>query len=1068
MPRNPSRQLSRIVSLLEQVHELSAGGGNQKATALAKEALHLALQLLPAEPEAIMCILRASLALGELYRVTGDYSKAKLYLEEARDLIRRDAGDDFPLLAFPLRALGDLYFTLGDIQMAETHYQQARTLVENDPNRPPNIEDLYASILDGLAQIRIDLAEFDSAKALAKLALDIRTDLFENIQMPYMALTLACSLNTIASIHHSVGDLAEAKRSLQRALSLLKDTVGENHESYGQILHNLGELYRSLHDYERAKAHLQEALRIRKKTLRIDHPLTATTIANIAGIYIETGDTGNAYELLQETAEVVRKTAGEDSPGYATSLTNLAGQDESSGNLAHAKSMHERALEIRRRVFGNDNPAVANSLGHLGGIYARLGDTLTAERYHAEALQIQQASFGQDHEHVAHVLLDLAVLYTATGRYAEALTKLQAAAPILDRMISEVFSVSSEARRVGYLASIRRHLNIALSLVSQHMLDDASAVQFAMEMVLRRKALGFEAASMERDAILSAHNPELKNQLRQLSMLRMQIAQKWLAGPGPEGLQYHRDQLAEWEDQRDSLEEQLAGQLPQLRLDQWLRNAGLQDVALALPARSVLLEFVRYRLFDFQAEVSEAKPSTSARYLVFVVPAGDPSRARMVDLGNAGEMDGWIADFRSSITGRTEARADTPSRDAELLGDFPEETPSWSDQCPLIAAILGRLAPLLGNCDHLMLSPDGDFNRLPFEVVPTSENRRLIDDYRISYVAVGRDVVRFGSAAKQAQKPLIIADPNFDLEEPEQSSITGGRQPPDTEWRDVRFPRLPGTQVEAVRLAAMLGVVAMVGDNALEKWVKCVRSPLVLHLATHGFFKPDREPDLAGQRGWKPPSEMGSGPSGAVPRSRESNPMLQSGLVLAGANTYCRGEALPEDAEDGLLTAEDVRGLDLTGTELVVASACGTGLGEVRAGEGVFGLRRAFALAGAKTLIMSLWPVSDIATAILMDRFYEALLRRALGRHEALREAQLYLRNLSIADIRREWLSEDMISRFSCENPQTANFLLGLSRSADSDCPFRDPRYWGAFICQGDIGPLPTVAIERLRGETKK
>jgi CHAT domain-containing protein len=142
------------------------------------------------------------------------------------------------------------------------------------------------------------------------------------------------------------------------------------------------------------------------------------------------------------------------------------------------------------------------------------------------------------------------------------------------------------------------------------------------------------------------------------------------------------------------------------------------------------------------------------------------------------------------------------------------------------------------------------------------------------------------------------------------------------------------------------------------------------------------------------------------------NPMLRSGLALAGANTWAQQGTPPADAEDGILTAEDVTGLDLVDTELVVLSACETGLGDVHVGEGVFGLRRAFTIAGAATLVMSLWKVPDQETGELMTRFYEGVIA-GRSRIEALRDAQLWLRQ---------------------RHPE--------------------PFYWGAFICQGDAGPL--------------
>jgi CHAT domain-containing protein len=233
------------------------------------------------------------------------------------------------------------------------------------------------------------------------------------------------------------------------------------------------------------------------------------------------------------------------------------------------------------------------------------------------------------------------------------------------------------------------------------------------------------------------------------------------------------------------------------------------------------------------------------------------------------------------------------------------------------------------------------------------------------------------------------------------------------------FDRLPGTRAEGEAIATLLGVPARVDADVLEGWLKThCRSPRILHLATHGFFLPDQETE---------PRRADVGrldePEGTLGRlsglSLPENSMLRSGLALAGANTFLRSRTPPEPAEDGLLTAEDVAGLDLLATELVVLSACETGLGPIRIGEGVFGLRRAFVLAGAQTLVMSLWKVPDEATRELMEDFYRRVLS-GRGRADALREAQLALK---------------------ARHPE--------------------PFYWGAFICQGDPTPLSS---NRARG----
>jgi CHAT domain-containing protein len=319
------------------------------------------------------------------------------------------------------------------------------------------------------------------------------------------------------------------------------------------------------------------------------------------------------------------------------------------------------------------------------------------------------------------------------------------------------------------------------------------------------------------------------------------------------------------------------------------------------------------------------------------------------------------------------------------------------------------------------LAPDGDLTRLPFEVLPLETGGHLIDTYHISYLSVGRDVLRRrATGGRPSSDPLVIADPDYDLGwDPVGSSSAGDPEGAGAATRALpMFHRLTGTAEEGRQVAERLGVEPLLGTAALEHTIKQHSSPRIMHIATHGFFLSAPDPVENGGR-----AAGESFPTGATGRladlARLENPLLRSGLVLAGANTWLVGLPLPPAAEDGLLTADDVTGLDLLSTELVVLSACETGLGEIATGEGVFGLRRAFMLAGAETLVMTLWKVPDLLTRELMVGFYRRVL--AGRRHAAaLRDAQRALKTR-----------------------------------------FPDPLYWGAFICQSHLSPRNTRRARR-------
>ena len=308
------------------------------------------------------------------------------------------------------------------------------------------------------------------------------------------------------------------------------------------------------------------------------------------------------------------------------------------------------------------------------------------------------------------------------------------------------------------------------------------------------------------------------------------------------------------------------------------------------------------------------------------------------------------------------------------------------------------LEPLLGNVRRVYVSTDGVLNQVALGVVADNGGQLLMEKYDLRVVSSTKDVLR-ERRASGGKTAVVMGNPMFGLDEAQQRaalrqtekaapveavSVAGAGQ----RSRDLRggtLKPLPGTQKEAETVAKLLGgqhweVGLYTGEKALEERVKGVRSPRVLHLATHGFFESDQErklKDVAGTLG----EERGSG---------LEDPMLRSGLYLTGANRTLGGKT-PADMDDGVLTAYEATQINLQGTELVVLSACETGLGESQDGEGVFGLRRALQEAGAESVLMSMWSVPDRETQELMALFYQKWLG-GKDKHEALREAQSELR----------------------------------------------------------------------------
>lgn len=336
----------------------------------------------------------------------------------------------------------------------------------------------------------------------------------------------------------------------------------------------------------------------------------------------------------------------------------------------------------------------------------------------------------------------------------------------------------------------------------------------------------------------------------------------------------------------------------------------------------------------------------------------------MKDLGQASEIDAAVKEFR-------EALLNSESKDVMQVARKLDEK------------IMKPLRGLLGDKKQLLISPDGLLNLIPFEALVDEQNHYLVENYAFTYLTSGRDLLRMQVSRESKGKPLLIANPLFGA--PDAAQISELKPKSGNSRRktvnitrslsDTYFAPLSATAREARSIQALFPeAIFLNGMQATKAALKQATAPRILHIATHGFFLEDNKNDIESES--KPATRT------MDINAKIENPLLRSGLALAGANQR------NSTKDDGILTALEAAGLNLWGTKLVVLSACDTGIGEVKNGEGVYGLRRAFVLAGAETLVMSLWSISDDVTRELMINYYKNL-KQGTGRGAALRQVQL-------------------------------------------------------------------------------
>ena len=910
--------------------------------------------------------------LARLYRTTGAYAKAEPLYQRSMAIMEKALGPDHPSLATALNNLAVLYGTIGVYAKAEPLFQRVLAIREKalGPDHPD-----VAQSLNNLAGLYDTTGQYAKAEPLYQRSLAIR----EKALGPDHP-DVATSLNNLAALYQATGAYAKAEPLFQRALVIMEKALGPNHPTVAVSLNNLAAVYQAIGAFAKAEPLYQRALAINEQSLGPMHPSVALSLNNLAERYRTIGAFAKAEPMYERSLAIREKALGPNHPDVAQSLNNLAGLYGTIGVYAKAEPLYQRALVIEEKTLGSDHPEVARSLNNLAVLYDTIGAYAKAEPLYQRSLAIKEKALGSMHPDVALSLSNLAGLEAAQQRYPSAISLLKRGLAIQDRQIRDIFAFTTEEQKLTFMQSIAGAYNAFLSLIYQQFRDDRAVVRDGLELVLRRKGIVFDAQSRAREALQSRLSGAARKEWDRLSAFRGELSNLLLNKPKTMTPAEYQEKLASLQQQIEQSEQRLAKESALVAKELQQRTTTIAAISKRLPNNGALVEFVNIEDVDF----SKGKSAGSSRYLAFVLPAsGDVS---LIDLGDATSLESQVRlalqDIRVSLDARME------SRDLKVLKKTDRASSTQGDVSSLNDLYRRLWAPLrtaLGSADQVVISPDGLLNLVPFAALIDDQGRALVESTRLVYVSSGRELVGAeGTALKPESDLLLVANPAFDgvVEK-----TTGQASLRSRDFEGV-FSPLPGTEREAREIPPLVKgrggrQLVLVERHATEHIVKTTRSPRILHLATHGFFLQDEEMALsAGTRDLKVVKKLGNNEKQALPKKHE-NPLVRSGLAFAGAN----GASGITEGDDGILTALEITGMDLFGTELVVLSACATGVGEIKTGEGVFGLRRAFALAGAKNLLMSLWPVSDEITANQMKAFYRNL--QTLPPADALRQAQL-------------------------------------------------------------------------------
>jgi CHAT domain-containing protein len=924
------------------------------------------------------------------------YAAARPMCEEALAIRKRVLGENHPEYAVSLYNLARLYWDIREFEKAELLFKQA---LETQGKVYGDDHPAYADILDRLAELYRDTGESEKAEPLFKRAQVIRKEAVGEHHPDY-----AGSLHNLAILYTTNGEYRKAEPLFKQGLEICRTAYGENHPDFAVRLYNLARLYEEIGEFGKAEPLLRQALEIRRKTLGDDDPGCAQVLNDLGALYQNVGEIEKAEPLLKQALEIYRKAFGEESSQYAIILGNLARQYETRREYGRAEPLFDQALEIRRKVWGEQHPNYAVGLIDLAHLYKARGESLKAEQIINQALEIRRKVWGVSHPDYADGLYALAQLFMTRGqfgkaellftqaleidlqafgegspKYANGLVQLgllyyftgelAKAEPLFRKtletrleLLDRTAAVQPEESQLAFARDSRARLLAYLDVTAA--LSGRSTETYAL--ALRWKGQVFLRQRQQRELARAAADKKTADLVARLIAATRRLATFAGKAPGPGTADAWKKQVATLVKQRNDLEYELTRKSAGFR-EQKEREALTPDqLRKLLPPAVALVDYFVYEHFT-PDPTGKSWGTRVDRLVAFVVrPDRDVVRVELGPFNPIREaIESWLRDTKR----RRPVRGDNDP--AAVLRDK-----LWLP-----------VAVHLGGITTVLVSPDADLARLPFGALPGSaDGAYLIEELAVAVLPVPQFLPDLLTPAAGGPSLLVVGDVDYGADPGKPAAAALSRAAARRGERKGWGP-LPATRAEVDAVRAAFGVAFPNAPATVLRGAEPTEDAIRrqfgnhrwVHLATHGFFAPPVE---------KP---GGTGTPAADPelgRAVGHYPGLLSGVALAGAN---RPLDPLSGADDGVLTAAEVATLDLAGVDTVVLSACETGLGKEAPAEGVLGLQRAFQVAGARTVVATLWAVPDDATRLLMARAYQGWWGGKATKLEALVAAQRWV-----------------------------------------------------------------------------
>ena len=887
--------------------------------------------------------------LGDIYKNIGEYSKAMEYYKKTLLIREKSLGKDHLYTAESYDDLAVLYKNMGEYPKALEYAQKALDI------RKKVLKEEHADIAESyntLAMLYKKLGKYPKALEYAQ-----KTMLIDEKVLGKEHLYTATSYSSLGDIYSNMGEYPKALKYYLEALSIQEKIVGEEHAYVAESNDDLGRLYKKIGNYSKSLEYYKKSLTIRKKVLGEEHADTAESYNSLAMLYKKLGKYAKALEYAQKTMLIDKKVLGKEHPYTAKSYENLGDIYNSLAEYPKALRYYLKGLLIRKKVLGDHHIDTAESYYSLGVFYKKMKKYSKSLSYHQKALTIRTMVLGNDHADIAESYHSMGALYQVMDNYPQAYHYAKLSFDIFLKNRDKVFSILNCNQKRKYLKAKSNSVILLLDTSSKYLLQVKiegkttllqQLLQSGTNDWIKYKGSIFDSENAIVMLYTNTKDSEVKTKIDDLISAKRYLAKLYQSLPKPKERDAWQKSIKTSERKIAQLTNEISAKATSFKEQQGLMSINYTDISSQLKEKELYIDYAK----------------VGNHYYLFSLDSKENITFNQINSNNTKRINTLVEIFRESINTIINNHNITDEKLKNLTQGSKEKL---SKLYELI--IQKPLKNTLKDKTTLIISPDGALRLLPFEALYDKEhNKYFIEEKEIRYIPSGKELVRLYRYSKDKlakSTSVIFANPNFNTKiaslSKEEIAIT-----PNTNRSGIikslfmmRFAPLPGTEAEAKAIKATLKkdtVSEYQTDNATESTLMRIKEPKILHIATHGFFINDN----------------------TIP-----NPMLKSGIALAGAN-----DSAIKGKSDGIVTALKLSGLDLKGTDLVVLSACETGVVDINSTDSVSGLSKAFIQAGAKDIVMSLWPVDDQATKELMTSFYQEM-RHTKNYTKALKAAKM-------------------------------------------------------------------------------